>query len=201
VRPSIEVRVLATYLGDECEAWTISELARKTGAAYPHVHAAVTGLIGGGVLRARTVGKALYCSPDFSNGRCRALACEANVDRKERLLNAPNLRNMDAEVRRLVIAEPRIVAVIQNGAAVRFLVTEKAAQRDILRKTQLLNLSFSTVDEYRAELLASFSSLRDATVLEGYDRLLLLLSPMQEQLLLNHAQLFRGVKERRRVGR
>ena len=158
MRPSIETRILSTYIaGAEAEAHSISELARQAKAAYPHAHAAVTALLNDRILVSMNVGRALFCTPNLENDLCRTLLNEANCRRKQHLLSAPNLKNLDAEVRRLVIGEPRIIAVISNGTGLRFVVTEKAAQRDILRQTDLLNISFSTPDELRQELLASMA--------------------------------------------
>jgi hypothetical protein len=146
------------------------------------------------------VGRALFCTPNLENDLCRTLLNEANCRRKQHLLSAPNLKNLDAEVRRLVIGEPRIIAVISNGTGLRFVVTEKAAQRDILRQTDLLNISFSTPDELRQELLASMALFKDSVVLFGYDRLLLILQPIHERLRLNHSTLFRSDRKGAREG-
>lgn len=193
MRPSIETRILSQFTsGAEAEAYTISDLARRTKAAYPHVHAAVTTLLTEGVLNAATAGHALFCTLNLENDLCRTLLNEANYHHKQHLLAAPNLKNLDAEVRRLVIAEPRILAVISGDNGLRFIITDKDTRRPILQQTTLLNISFTTPNELQQELLASMTLLKGSTVLFGYDRLLLLLQPIHEQLRLNHSTLFRG---------
>lgn len=196
MRPSIETRLLSSYTGGaEHQFYSISQLARAAKAAYPHAHAAITGLVDKGVLEATIVGRSLLCTPNLASERCRLLLCEANLGRKERLLASPNLRNLDAEVRRLAVDDHRLVAAILKGERLRFVVTDHDCQRDLLRRTSLVNISFSTPDELRQELLRSPEPLTGATPLLGYDRLLLLLLPIQRQMGLNHSALFRGRKE------
>lgn len=196
MRTSIETRILSLFTaGAEAESFSISEIARKTGAAYPHVHAAVTGLLSQQVLLSTNIGKALYCSPNFESDLCRHLLSEAMLWRKETLLGAPNLKNINAQIRQLATSDSRLIAVILNNDALRFVITDKAAANEILKQTTILNVSFSTPGELKSELLNSLALLDGATVLLGYDRLLLLLAPLQQQLRLNHSALFR--RERR----
>ncbi len=190
---AIETRILSIYLaGSEAEAYTISELARRTGAAYPHVHAAARRMAADGLLEIRAVGRASYCSVNLADGLARNLLAQAALRRKPSALSSPNLRNLDAEVQRLAVEEPRLIAALLAKEGLRLIVTERDAVRPILRKTALLNVSFSTPDELRDELLGSMALLDGATPLLGYARLLLHLAPVHERLLLNHAALFRG---------
>ncbi len=189
----IELRILSLYIvGSEIEAYNISELARRSGGAYPHVHAAVKGLVAQGVLKELRLGRSRYCTVDLSSDLARNLLAQASLLRKRATLSSPNLRNMDAEVQRLALDEPSLLSAIYKEGALRFVVAEKKTAIRLLRQTNLINVSFATPAEFRAELLRSFDLLDGATILYGYERLLLSLSPIHEQLRLNYSRLFRG---------
>jgi len=201
-RAAIEIRILSTYLaGSEAEAYSISELAHRAGAAYPHVHAAVRRMTHDGLLVVRTVGRGVYCTVNLADGLARNLLAQAALRRKAAFLAHPNLRNLDAEIRRLAVEEPRLIAALLVKDGIRFIISEKDAIRPILRQTDLPDITFSTPEELRAELLGSMALLADATPLHGYDQLLLHLQPVQKRLMLNHAALFRGVQRGREAPR
>lgn len=190
-RAAIETRILSLYTaGCEAEAFNISELARGTGAAYPHVHAAVNGMIAQGILRGHAVGKSLCCTVNLKDALARNLLGQAAVRRKEGSLDRPNLRNMDGQILRLAVEEPRLLSVILSKERLLFVVTDRSAIRPLLARTDLINIVFSTPDELREQLLATLAPI-EGTVLHGYDRLLLMLIPIQERLLLNHSRFFR----------
>lgn len=195
-RLGIEARILSLFCGgNEAEAYNISQLARGTGAAYPHAHAAVGRMLAEGLLRSSAVGRSTTCTPDLTNDLARNLLAQADLHRKRQALSTPNLMNLDGELRTLATEEPRLIAAFLDGSdGVRFIVTDKAAQQAILKRTTLINLSFSTPDELRAELLASMDLLKGSVALLGYERFLLILAPIQERLMLNHSALFRPLR-------
>ena len=197
----IDLRILSLYIaGSEIEAYNISELARRSGGAYPHVHAAVKSLVARGVLKELRLGRSRYCTVDLSSDLTRNLLAQASLLRKRALLTSPNLRNMDAEVQRLALDDPSLLAAVYKEGALRFLVADRKAPARLLRRTSLINVSFSTPAELRTELLASFGTLTDAVVLHGYERILMTLLPVQEQLRLNHSRLFRGEEKDKDAG-
>ena len=82
---------------------------------------------------------------------------------------------------------------------IRFLISDRKAVRSILKKTSIIKLSFSTPEEFREELSESLELLRGATILHGYENILLTILPIQEELFLNHSRFFRGKSEKKRV--
>jgi hypothetical protein len=192
-RAAIETRILSLYAaGCEAEAYNIREISLKTNAAYPHVYAAVQEMVKRGLLVSSVVGKAVYCRINLANDLARNLLCQALIRKQETALAKPNLKNLAAELRRLAREEPRLLAVVLNGERLRCLVTDAKAARPLLRKTDLPNISFSTPAELREELIGSMAVLDGALIFLGYERVLLTIEPIQEQLLLNHSALFRS---------
>ncbi len=189
---AIQQRILSLYsAGSETEAYNISEIARKTGAAYPHVHAAVQRLITQQVLIEYKFGNSRYCRVNLNNDVARALLTQANLILKAQQMDTPNLRNLDEEIKQLAIEEPRLLAAIYQYGKLRFLVSDKDAIKSILQKTGLINITFNTPQEFREEILAGSASLTNAIILHGCDTLLLNLSPIQDQLFLNYSRFFR----------
>jgi len=194
-RAAIELRILSLYTaGDEAEAYNISEIARATNAAYPHVHAAVVRMLDEGLLHEYRVGKSVFCRVDLTNQLTRNLLAQAGLRRKEEELNnaasrASELRNIDREVQRLAVDDSAIIAALYKDGAVTLVVTERKEMRHIRKQTFLPELSFTTPYRLREELLSTTALLKDAIVLLGYERLLFLISPIHEQLLLLHSRL------------
>jgi len=183
VKPRIEERILSCYLsGSETTAFNISELARKTGAAYPHIHAAAKAMIDAGILIARKQGRSSVCRPNLKNGLTRNLLARAAIQKKEHHLTKPNLRNLDAEIERLVMLEPRILAVTLKGERLHFIVADMEARHSTLKRTSLINIDFSTPETLRENLATESFSLGGAIILHGYERLLLIIASEQERI-------------------
>ncbi|MBR9693440.1 hypothetical protein GOV07_05980 [Candidatus Woesearchaeota archaeon] len=196
-RAAIELRILSLYTaGSETEAYNISEIARGTGAAYPHVHAAVKQMLEAGLLHEYHIGKSLFCRVDLSNGLARNLLAQAGLRRKEEALDNQEFKNIDREVQRLAVDEPSIIAAIYKDGGVTFVVSHTKTSRRISRSTFIPNLTFTTPQKLKQELLTTTAPLKDAIILLGYERLLHLISPIHEQLLLLHSRL--GTKEAKR---
>lgn len=195
-RVAIEVRILSSYIGGyETEAYNISELSRKTGAAYPHVYETVQQMLKDGLLRVRRVGRSSYCTINLADGLARNLLAQSVLRRNRRALRRPNLHNLEAEVESIALEEPNLISVILlRDGTLHFIVSEQKSKRAILKRTDLINISFSTPEEFQKEILSSMELLRGSHILYGYEHILLLLLPIQEQLLLNHSVLFRGEK-------
>lgn len=194
-RAAIEARILSLYAdGYEAEAYSISDLSRKADAAYPHVHATVVAMEKEGLLKTRELGRSRYCTVCLENDMARNLLAQADVRRKADALKKPNLENLDRMVRDLTATEPGLLAVILHEGSLLFVIAENslAVRRRVLRKVGIPNISFSTPEDLGSLLLRDLSLLRDGIVLFGYERILLLLLPFQERLLLNHGALFRG---------
>ncbi len=194
-RAAIELRILSLYTaGAEAEAYSISEIARATNAAYPHVHAAVTRMLDEGLLHEYRIGKSVFCRVDLTNQLTRNLLAQAGLRRKEEELNTPGpkisaLRNIDREVQRLAVDDSAIIAALYKDGAVTLVVTERKETRRILKQTFLPQLAFTTPRKLKEQLLSTTEPLAGSIVLLGYERLLLLLSPIHEQLLFLHSRL------------
>jgi len=194
-RPSIEVRILGLYTaGREAEAYTISEIARKVKAAYPHVHAAVQTMADQGLLRIRQAGKASICTADLTNGIARALILQAHLRDVKPTQSA---LAYEAEIRRLA-EEPCLIAAIRQRERLFFIVTDHSRDHSLLKKTPLLNISFLTPEQLSRLLLSlkrgEYGPLDGSEIILGYERLLLTIAPIQERLMLNRAAVFREVR-------
>ena len=193
MKQQLEIRLLARFVGAEYEAYSIAQLARSTGAGYAHTHTTITGLLESGVLSSSTIGRMKFCTPNLENDETRALLALANTERKRAALTSANLRNLDRELRAQQAAFPSIIATILLGERIIHLVPDHTNDAAILGATSILNIAFRTPTEYRKELLAE--QRREAIVLQGYERTLLLMLPIKDQLFLNHSQLLRkGVR-------
>lgn len=192
VRATIEKRLLAIYSGgSEAEAFNISQLSRETGAAYPHTHTAVNGLIESGLLIATRIGKSQYCTLNLCNELTRSLLSQVNAEQKRKALKRLNLRNLNEEVKRLAIEDPRLLAVILHNKKVYFIIAEEQAKQSLLRQTALIDIDFLTVPQLQKQLLLNLQLLNGLTLF-GYERFLFAIAPIHERLIQNHARLYRG---------
>jgi hypothetical protein len=185
---------LSLFLGNRLSnVYSISDIAKNIGAAYPHTHAAVTALIEQDILHSYAIGKSILCAPNLYNDATRALLCIAENQQQEL---QDNVQNVQRAVQQLAINNPNILSVLLRDDGITFIVNDTSEQAAILKQTELLNLQFYTPKELAAELKQSMTEL-DATMLVGYDRLLLLLAPHREQLMFNHAKVLRGQEVQR----
>ncbi len=197
-RNTIDSRILARYTrGNECEAFNISDLARLTKAAYPHVHAAVQQLVDEGVLVKRRFGRSDYCTVNLDSPLARALLDAALHRANEQFYRQPNIANLQRELSLLSTKEPRLLGALHTKDGILLLLTERAAVKSILKKTSLTHLSFSTPTELRLDARDRRGCFDGTTPLFGYERLLVELASIQEALVLNHANAFRSGGERR----
>lgn len=179
-RAGIELRILSLYTGG-CEAATynISEIARATGAAYPHVYKAVSKMTRDGLLSVVKIGHAHYCRPNLANSLTRNLMERAALQQQTRE------QNLEREIQRLVINHPELLVVMKEEEKLTLLISTKRAAHRIRKDTILFNLVFLTPEEFTEHLRANHpgdNSLLKAPVLYGYERLLLLLQPVYDEL-------------------
>lgn len=195
VKRPILSRIITAFLGHNiAEPLNISQISREIGAAYPHTYNAVSELIDEHILIAKTIGKSRYCTLNLESDRARSLLGTSFVEHKESRLTTKNLQNLNQEIRRLSLIEPSILAAIFHENFVQIVITDKSKTRTILKNTAIPNISFLTPKELQNSLLNSLDLL-DGVVLFGSDRLLLLVHPIQQQLMLNHSALFREVEQ------
>ncbi len=188
VRQPIELRILSLYAGgSEAEAFNISEISRKTGAAYPHTYHAVKQLIQEGLLEEKRYGKARYCTANLSHPLTRNLLIRATLAGSTLPKQSREaFENLRREIERLTLEHPQLLAALFDGKRLFFLVSTKRAARRIGRDTFLFNITFYTPEEFRKALLNN-PELLSMQVLFGHERLLLLLSKVQERILFQHS--------------
>lgn len=192
-RNTIDSRILACYTrGNESEAFNISDLARATKAAYPHIHAAVRQLVDEEVLVKRRFGRSDYCTVNLDNPLTRALLAAALHQASPQFFSQPNIRNLQRELALLATSEPRLLAALHTKQGILLLVTERAAIKSVLKKTGLTHLTFATPTELRQDSRDRHGLFAGTTPLLGYERFLLELAPIHEELVLNHATSFRS---------
>lgn len=192
VRQTIEVRILSTFLeGKLFDSHSISDISRQIDAAYPHTHATITEMITQGLLKSYALGRTLLCAPNLENDLTRALLCQAHACIKAKN-QTPTLNNLDCEIRKLASSELGLLSVILHEKDLHFIVSDESIKQKIVAMTSMVNLHLWTAKEF-IKLLFEDSSALNGTTIMGFDRLLLLLAPYREQLMLNHAVSFREV--------
>lgn len=188
-RTAIEARIFSLYVGDGIvQAYNISTIAKRIGAAYPHVHAAVHEMVENGLLETRNIGNAVFCSPNLGNDFARNLLAHAALLEKHKIMNSPNEQNMTRAIRELAMKHPELLCALYTEEGICFVVPNKDCQSTILRDTNLYNIRFLLPNELRDELLDDIGLLKRGISLHGYDNLLLILQPIQS-LLFNQVAL------------
>jgi len=117
--------------------------------------------------------------------------------RQRAALRPRHLQNLEREIQRLTADHPELLGALYKEGSLFFIVAEKRAAKVILRDTVLFNISFFTPRAFQKAVVDD-PSLLGASILFGYERLLLLLSGVQHQLL--NAGFATGAKTNREVG-
>lgn len=194
-RASIEERILALFAsGNEYEAFNISDVAKRIDAAYPHTHATIKQLQKDGLLSLHTLGRAHFCRANLANPLTRNLVCREMLAKNNRLFKNQNVHNLLVELQKQFSNEPNLVAALLHNEKIILIVTDLSVRNRILRKTSMLHLKFHTLDSFKESLETDPTLLR-SNVLLGYERLLLSLATIQNDLFFNHASIFKEVRK------
>jgi hypothetical protein len=181
----LELQIIAIFGNNLGALFSIHQVSKKLGKAYPHIYHKINELIDEGILQKVIIGRSTMCSINLDSEKAVFLLGLTKTYQKEQFSKKENLiARLDQIVRRIRLTY-RLHTVVYSNKKVYFVLDHLFDKDSILNNFDLtyFNTVFVTAEEFQSMILNDQKLISDVLIIHAYEKYYEIVNHMKDKLL------------------